>query len=235
MNRVAVFVEGQTEQLFIEKLISEIAGAKRVQFERVMVVGRNRAVALQTAPSAASEPQNYVLIVNSASDSSVASDVRENYDNLVKSGYSTIVALRDVYPKQFSEIPALRRWMGYGVKTKPISVSFVLAIMEIEAWFLSEHTHFLKLHADLTAERIVAALGIDPRVEDMTQRPHPAEDLHNAYATVGLAYTKRRNNALRTINAMDYAIVYATLAERVDALGQLVKVIDQFLTAAAPT
>lgn len=30
---MAIFVEGQTEQLFVEKLINEIAGSKRVTIE----------------------------------------------------------------------------------------------------------------------------------------------------------------------------------------------------------
>ena len=34
MNRIAIFVEGQTEQIFIEKLLQEIAGKKNIAIEK---------------------------------------------------------------------------------------------------------------------------------------------------------------------------------------------------------
>lgn len=39
MNKMAVFVEGCTEQLFVEKLVIEIAGRKNVQVELRKVRG----------------------------------------------------------------------------------------------------------------------------------------------------------------------------------------------------
>ncbi len=230
MDKMAVFVEGQTEQLFVERLIKEIAGARSVQLDSVNMIGRVRTVKLKI-PDPLSE--KYVLIVNSGSDSTVASDVRENYDSLVRNGYSAMLALRDVYPHLLTDLPALQRRLGYGVKTKPIQVSFVLAVMEIEAWFLAEHTHFERLHSDLTADRIAAVLGFDPRVDDMAQRGHPAGDLHAAYKLVGLAYTKRRANALRTIGALDFAALYLEVIERMQALKVLVLSIDSFVSKQA--
>jgi hypothetical protein len=39
MNKLAIFVEGQTEQLFVEKLILEVAGENNVRIEKRKVTG----------------------------------------------------------------------------------------------------------------------------------------------------------------------------------------------------
>jgi hypothetical protein len=229
MNKIAIFVEGHTEQIFVEKLITEIAGANSVQFARMVVAGSNRAIALGTPHPT---PDLYVLIVNSGADNAVASDVKENYASLTRNGYSSIIGIRDVFPLTAADIDGLRKYLGYGIKTNPIKVSFVLAVMEIEAWFLSEHTHFSRVHPELTLDRIVAGLKFDPSADDMTLRANPAEDLHNAYKIVGLAYRKHKNQIHRTVGALDYANLYLQLRQRVPAINELISAIESFLTRA---
>lgn len=229
MHKMAIFVEGQTEQIFIEKLVTEIAGANCVQFARTTVIGSNRAIALGTPnPS----PDLYVLIVNSGADNAVASDVKENYDSLVKNGYSSIIGIRDVFPRSAADIAGIRSYLGYGIKTNPIKVSFVLAVMEIEAWFLSEHTHFPRVHPELTLERIMSALNFDPSADDMTLRANPADDLHNAYKIVGLAYKKHKRQVQRTVDALDYATLFLQMRNRVSAIDELISAIERFLIRA---
>lgn len=63
-------------------------------------------------------------------------------------GYGGIIGIRDVYPAVLrADIQKLREGLKYRVKTNPIEVLFVLAVMEVEAWFLSEHSHFGRLDA----------------------------------------------------------------------------------------
>jgi hypothetical protein len=228
MFRMAIFVEGQTEQIFVEKLVQEIAGLQNVQFEKKIVLGKKREVALTTSIS---EKKYYVLIVNSGTDNRVASDVRENYDNLIRANFSSIIAIRDVFPQKRSDIPKLRRFLGYGMKTKPISVVFVLAIMEIEAWFLSEHTHFTKLNPSLTdpVSVIKAAIGANPSEDDMTLLENPADSLSAAYQSIGLEYRKRKEDVARTVNTIDYTMMYTLLAKKIPSLGELIESIDNFL------
>jgi len=78
------------------------------------------------------------------------------------------------------------------VKTSLIPVSFVLAIMEIEAWFLAEATHYQKIDAAITWRAVKAALGFDPGNDDMEQRPAPRTTLASATKIGGKAYVKHR-------------------------------------------
>ena len=91
----------------------------------------------------------FVLIVDCSGDGGVKSRILEEYQNLVEYGYKTIVGLRDA-PKQRADIPRLQQGLPKGVPILPVPVVFVLAIMQIEAWFLAEHTHFSRIDERLT-------------------------------------------------------------------------------------
>jgi hypothetical protein len=232
MKRMAVFVEGQTEQLFVERLVQEIAGAHRVFIDKKQGAGNRSARKFVSVEATSQEngQEYFILIYDCVGYTSVNSDIRDQYDSLAAKGYSTIVGMRDVHPDGRSDIAKLLRYMGYGVKTKPVQVTYVLAIMEIEAWFLAEHTHFQRINPGLTVELIEASLGFDPSVDNMELRDHPAEDLHQVYRLVGLAYNKRRNNALRTIHAVDYGSIYMDMASKIGNLATLIGAIDLFLS-----
>ncbi len=231
MKRMAVFVEGQTEQLFVERLVQEIAGTRRVLINKKQGTGdrTSRKFVSVGATSQETGQEYYILIYDCVGYSSVNSDIRDQYDSLAAKGYSSMIGMRDVHPDGRADIVKLLRYFGYGVKTKPVQVTYVLAIMEIEAWFLAEHTHFQRIDPGLTVELIKASLGFDPSVDDMELRNQPAEDLNHVYQLVGLAYNKRRKNALRTIHAVDYGSVYMDLTTKIGNLATLIGAIDLFL------
>ncbi|MEO3706986.1 hypothetical protein [Trichormus azollae] len=47
-----------------------------------------------------------------------------------------------------------------------ITLNIVLAIMEIEAWFLVEYNHLLKLYSSLIPGRIQEIFGFNPQTEN---------------------------------------------------------------------
>jgi hypothetical protein len=63
------------------------------------------------------------------------------------------------------------------IRTSLIPVDFVLAVMEIEAWFLAETTHYARIDPAITMAAIKSTLGFDPENDDLQRRPSPAEDL----------------------------------------------------------
>ncbi|KVF71007.1 hypothetical protein WS75_22790 [Burkholderia sp. FL-7-2-10-S1-D7] len=117
--------------------------------------------------------------------------------------------------------------MQYAIKTKLAPVQFILSIMEIEAWFLSEHMHFPKIDPAITAAAIHGALGFNPMADDMSDRPAPADDMIAAYQLGGKTYTK--GSADGTIHALDYDHVYMGLRDRIPDLNDLLTSIDTFL------
>lgn len=228
MKKLAMFVEGQTEQLFAEKLLIEIAGEKNIQFARKKAVGD---ILIQESVSAPKPEQKYyALLVNCNTDNRVTSDIREQYSSLIKQDYSSIVGLRDAYPAKHSDIPKLQQSLYLYVKTKPIKPDIILSIMEIEAWFLAEHNHFKKIDKNLTISKIKSAFSFDPSTDDMEMREHPTADLHAIYQLSRKAYTKKRKNCLRTINSLDYDYMYLELVKKIAPLKQLATAIDNFLT-----
>ena len=234
MNRLAIFVEGQTEQVFAEKLLLEIAGAKDIRIEKRKASGGRRgkrSIRRVEASAVDSDQHYYALIVDCGQDERVASDIREQYDQLTKKGYQAIVGIRDVYPFAREDTPRLRRGLRYQVRTKPVEVLFVLAVMEIEAWFIAEHTHFGRVDPELTMDRIRREIRFDPTVDDVESRDRPAEDLNLIYQLVGKAYNKGKTNVERTVDALDFTTVYLELGQRIDDLQKLVDQIDAFLAA----
>ena len=232
MKKLAVFVEGLTEQLFVTRFVTAIAGKHAVAIQQSRVTGnRNKGQWRRVWASAQGDGQKYfVLIVDCSSDSRVKSEIRDHYDSLVSAGYSAIIGIRDVFPEfAYAELPRLRAGLEYRMKTKPIRVTFALGVMEIETWFICEHTHFTRLDARLAPEYISSKLDFDPSRDDIQQRQTPAVDLDAAYRLVGLRYKKDRQCLQRTLDLLDYVSLYLSVVERVPDFKALVQALDVFL------
>lgn len=234
MKKLAVFVEGQTEQVFVEELLLNIAGRKNLIVDLVEARGgkksRRKLIELSKGSPNASRAY-FALICNCRTDNRVASDIADNYQGLVSQGYDAIIGLRDVYPHVTrEEIPRLAKGLYYKIKTKPLRPLFVLAVMETEAWFLAEHTHFQRIDPRLTLTRISSEMGFDPSTDDVEQRDCPSQDLQDIYRLVGLGYSKSRDQVERTVEKLDYAILYVEVSKRIGWFGKLTAAIDAFLS-----
>src|SRR5437588_12058313 len=111
MKKLAVFVEGRTEQLFVEKLLEEAAGKKQICIEKRQAFGgQNSKRSLKTLQATVFNPNHryFAQIVDCGTDNRVKSDVVDHYDGLVAAGFQTILAIRDVFPEfKHAEIGAL--------------------------------------------------------------------------------------------------------------------------------
>lgn len=235
MTKLAVFVEGQTEQLFVQRLVQEVAGRNNVAMDlRKGLFGGRSGVPrrlVQLESSDARGKQFFVLIVDSATDNRVASDIREQYESLVRAGYSRVLGLRDVYPQSHSEIPLIKRALGRILPKGSIPVDIVLAIMEIEAWFLAEYTHFERFDSRLTLEKVNQAVGDDVQTLDVENIAHPSDTLNTVYELVGRVYGKKKDQVSDTVDTLDYVHLYVELPIRVSALKCLCDHLDVFLSS----
>ncbi len=231
MNKLAVFVEGYTELVFIAKLIEEIAGENNVIIEKRQPRGGGRykrTMKRIEATKPDTGQKYFVMILDCGGDELVKSRIREEHENLTKSGYSKIIGLRDVRPKfTHAEIPKLEINLPLYIKTSLIPVEFILAIMEIEAWFLAESTHFQKIDPAITVEAIKKALKFDPQNDDMEQRLTPADDLNNCYAIGGKSYIKGQVETI--VKALDFAEVYIKFPGKFKYFKRMVGSIEEFL------
>ncbi|MFT3776040.1 MAG: hypothetical protein QM820_62645 [Minicystis sp.] len=233
-HKLAVFVEGQTEQIFVERLITELASARHVGFARLKATGGGanprQFIALGavcTQPAA----RFYVQIVDSATDGRVVSDIHDNQAGLAREGFEMVLGIRDVYPTPRADIPLMRAAMARVLAGSALPIDVVLAVMEVEAWFLGEHHHLAKMGRGIAVADVIRALGFDPSTGDMESRAQPAADLHAVYQLAGRAYHKTRVHAQTTVDALDYEHLYCSLADRMSSLRQLVDALDRFLAS----
>ena len=235
MNKLAVFVEGQTEQIFVEELLLAVAGEKKIRIEKRRASGGStqRRVHRLTGVSATREDQQYyALIVDCGADNRVKSDIRDQYEGLISSGYSMIIGIRDVYPDfKREEIFKLREGLRYRLRTKPVEVVFVLGVMEVETWFIAEHTHFARLSSRLTRQFIKGNRGFDPTVDDPEQLQQPSRDLDAIYSLAGYRYNKSKATVQRTVELLSYESIYLKqTGHTIRDLNALIDSIDTFLS-----
>lgn len=238
MNKMAIFVEGLTELEFDTELIREFASSKAVTIESREIIGgstiprTSRRIDVKRVGKASDEPTHFFMIYNCGNDALVKDRMIQEYDRLVAAGYTKILCHRDVYPSHtYAQVKTLERLLPWKVPTKPINVTFVLSVMEVEAWFLAEHRHFANIDPSLTTELIAGSLQFDPSKEDMRLRDNPAKDLQDCYGLVGVKYGKGHRP---TIDAIDYPCIYLEVAEKFPELLSLCDEIIDFL-ADTPT
>ncbi|MDD1414861.1 DUF4276 family protein [Dolichospermum sp. ST_con] len=228
MKKLAIFVEGKTEQIFVAKLLKEIAGKFKISIEIKSRQGINFDKVIMKDP-VTFITRFYVLIYNSCRDESVISDIKEQYNLLAEDGYDRVIGLRDVYPISISDKSKLQRGLNYALPVRTIPINIVLAVMEVESWFLAEYNHFLKIDPRLTPEKIQAMFGFNPRIDDMEQRPHPTDDMEQIYNYVHKGYNKSEKQLNRLASNLDYEFLYMHLANSVPSLGEFMGYIDKFM------
>jgi len=232
MKRLAFFVEGATEVLFIEKLIQEIAGKNNVTIELGFVKGGRtmpKQLTVIKAKNTVSGTKYYVLIINCQGDHQVKTRIVEEHLSFSSQGYEKIIGIRDVRPTfQYSEIPKLKATLHKEFNLSLIPVEIILSAMEIESIFLGETTHFEKIDPAITVDAIWSTLGFNPITDDMELRQETASDLANCYAIAGKTYEKTL--VKNTIDALDFDRMYLEQIQKFQSLSMLVSNIDSFLS-----
>jgi hypothetical protein len=234
MTKIAIFVEGQTEMLFLDRLIHELATESGLAIEHAEGTGgATYARRMKILKRLTIQPHHryYVLIVNCAGDSNVKSDIIERYEGLKRAGYSAIFGLRDVYGMfRYEDVARLRSLLNVGMPKGDPPIHLFLAIMEIEAWLLAEYTHFARFDPTLTMHRIRKQMGFDPVNDDLEHRWHPAEDMDRIYRLVGARYTKQRNNIERTLDLLDYRFFISNVSRRFSDAARLISLLGNQLS-----
>jgi hypothetical protein len=232
-KKIACFVEGQTEQIFVERLFQEIAGHKNISIKTYKFQGGKANRKIQTLKlSTIKNAPFIVLLYDCGNDAHVVSDIIKQHQSLTKKGYEKILGLRDLYPKPLGkkeEIETGIRGILRPLQKIGVPISVILAVMEIEAWFLAEWHYFDKLDSRLTPDFILQELNLDLINTDVEKRPHPTEDLKDIYRLVSRKYDKNEKASQEIINNLDYEFLYVDLVKSVNQLKRFIDEIDSFL------
>ncbi len=238
MKKIAIFVEGQTEQFFINKLLIEIAGQKNIfiKLKKFKGIGKPTEDIYPKTLAQPLNPQHTALIYDCAGDEGVKSRIIEEYDDLITDGYAEIIGLRDLFP--LSDINKLENSLNDGLVRRgvrllpalPENACIIVAVNEVESWFLAECNHFQCIDTRLTEVFLISNIGYNPCLEDVTFFTQPSQNLKTIYQFVGKTYNKKRKTVERTVECLDYTNIYLTIRNRIVKLNELITKIDEFLT-----
>jgi Domain of unknown function (DUF4276) len=233
MRKLAIFVEGLTEQILVRQLLQAVLDQNRIAIQTVKITGGHNVRMSFTVMRAAhvlSQTEYYILVYDCGGESNVKGYLMAQRDKLVSSGYTTIMGLRDVYPNfKREEVPKLIRGLNYRLPQKRAATQIFLAVMETEAWFLGEYRHLKKVSGKLTPRYIENRLGFNPQTDNMEERDRPAEDMKKVYRLVGHDYTKKRDKLNSVVRKLDFNYFTHGLADRMPSLGTFVDGLKRFL------
>jgi hypothetical protein len=218
VSKIAIFTEGQTEQIFLERLLFEIVGRQGLVVHSKRAIGGSRFPRMTydvSAPAPTRETRFLALIWDCSTDGRVTSDLRDRYQSLISSGYTTILAVRDVRPTfTLNDIPRMKAAFNGVLPKAPVAPQLILAALEVEAWFIADHSHFARIDPALTPSYVQRAIGIDLINQPVELVAEPATLLNDIYALVGATYTKSAADAARTVRALDFGLLLPQLPTR---------------------
>ena len=239
MKKIAFYVEGQTEQFFINKLLIEIAGQKNIQIElqQFQGVGKPTKSIYPKTTANPQNPQHFALIFDCKGDGGVKPRILQDAVSLFNQGYSEVIGLIDLYPR--IDLVKFENELNNGTlrngrritPSLPNDTSIVVAVREIEDWFLAEYNHYTCIDTSLVLDTAqTTRLGFNPCLDDLTLRnTTAAEDLKSVYQLVGKTYNKSKDKIERTVDCLDYANLYMGVSSKIDKLNELIAKIDKFL------
>ena len=237
MRKFAFFVEGQTEADFVRQYLKEITSKKGLITIYEGVGGKKGPRVFTQTYQEGKEGKDYQIdIYVSAADNRVNSDIRDNLSSLGRSGFELVIGLRDLRGKKNdqtdytpADLPAIERVSQAIFSRSTPPVKPVIAVMEIETWFMAETNHYQNIDPSLTSEIItanVASIGVNPYTDDLTLVAQPAETLDMIYQLAGKNYGKSAASRQRTIDAIDYANLYINVPARLAKFEEFAKIVD---------
>lgn len=237
MKKIAFFVEGPTEGDFIIKLLKEYTNEKCFVKTFIGQGGKKTPRVFIYKYSNIEKNKEYeVHIFISTADNRVNSDVRDHIDSLRIAGFSNIVALKDLrgdkqpnVPRTLADLPIVEHIEKLMFSSANPPVSSVIAVMEIETWFIAETNHYVSIDSGLNRSLIesnAAIIGANPYTDDLTQVAMPAEMLDKIYQLRGKHYGKSETTRKKTIDSLDYANLYVNVPSRLVKLQEFFNILD---------
>ena len=232
MIKIAFFVEGKTERIFIEKFLDSYYTHPFFNVESQELRG-GRAKIVNKSNYEDENLKYSFLIFDVGGDGSVTSAIFERSENLINShGYNHIFGIRDLYPNHRDHLDLVKTTFNEIFQNDKIlnDFSLIIAIMEIEAWFLADYPFFLKVDNRLTASKINETLNINIENDELENYRHPAKIIDEIYKIVGRRYKKRESDSHSICSHIDFDELYLNQNKRnrIPSFDSFVNKIDGF-------
>ena len=231
MVKMAFFVEGQTERIFLENLLNEYFTHPYFNVESVQLI-EGKATSITKANYDHDNIRLYFLIYDVMGDGNVNGAIHERSESLInKREYSHIIGIRDLFPQPIESLPQMINAFNDFFSDKDYfdKLTQIVAIMEIEAWFLADYNHFARMDQRLVPEWINENLNIDILNDDLEAYPHPAQTLNRIWNLVGKTYKKRESDSYSICSYLDYSLYCCdeNLSKRIPSFAGLFSTIDR--------
>jgi Domain of unknown function (DUF4276) len=204
MIKTAVFVEGQTELVFVRELLLRVFEANDISF-RCFRLHRQDTFPAEYDYRADQSSAFYFDLIEVGNDARVQSEIARRAGIYWRKNYFRILGLRDMYSQTYRKISsrispemnqriidAVSREISERVEN-PTKIYFHFAIMEVEAWLLGVRDFFEKLDPLLTNALIFKELGYDLAVLNPEDEFfHPANEFERILMLVRRSYDKSK-------------------------------------------
>lgn len=205
MSKVAIFVEGQAEQIFVRHLLLQTMDCSKVSFICLRLYAGEMIPARFDYPNPHAEMS--FLIVNVGNDETVLSAIKDREKGLLEKGYEKIIALRDMYSENYCKRSPrviddsitklfIDSWHStIESMSDPAKIKMRVAIMELEAWFLGMYDIFERIDGKLTVDYIEKELGFNlADIDPQTEFFKPTEEVDRIFQLVGPPYKKSEHD-----------------------------------------
>ncbi len=210
MRKVAIFVEGQTEQIFTRHVLLKILDSSKLRIEFRKFIGNVLHKALPDHANA--HAKVYFLVIDAGNDEKVLTHIKERERGLFENGFERVIGLRDMYSGEYDKESegkisnnVTRKFVeahrsAIQKMSTPSKVEIYFAIMEIEAWFLGMHKVFARINRRLDVGHIKKELGYDlSRINPQTKFFRPTVEVDRIFRLVRLRYSKKKSRVERLV------------------------------------
>ncbi|MDR0721905.1 MAG: DUF4276 family protein [Treponema sp.] len=233
MKKIALFVEGQTEQIFISELIHQLFTEHKTVIKTHQMRRLHHNISIETIIT--NEAKEYfIMIYDCGTDDKVKSDILDNYQKLQKADFNYIIGLQDFFNPKRQKIKMTVQQFKKGLNSgldQAIFTELFLAVQEIEAWFIAEDEHYKNFFPNISLEIINSIAGVNVRTEDTEKIPHPSIVLDKIYKKCGRTsgYSKNKYIVRDIVNSLDFTNLYIHVRKRNSSLNTLLICLDSII------
>lgn len=218
MVKTAIFVEGQTELIFMREFLLRYFEYQGISLECYCLAAAGN---LDTAPYDFPnvEAQFHFQIINVGNDEAVVTNLLKREKQMWKNGFQKIIGLRDMYSEAYRKVLKGERQIDPVVNAhfmeshketilekaeQPEKIAFSFAIMETEAWFLGLPKIFEKMNPKLASQYIQENLSFNlDEIDPETTFFHPASILEQILGLIGQTYKKKQGDIEAIVSSLE--------------------------------
>lgn len=223
MRKVAIFTEGQTEQIFVRYLVGVALGWDKISIKCLRLCDGQMSLGGMDLYNQNADV--HFQIIDVGGDERVLSVIKDRERLLVKQGFKQVIGLRDMYSEAYVKradrkvandvIQAFIEGAQQTVQqmNSPGKIALHFAIMEVEAWFLGMCKVFERIDAKLTAQYIAQELRFNlDKIDPQEGFLRPSDKVNQILHLVGRKYGKSRGDVEAICRGIEQSDVQAMLA-----------------------